>query len=230
MEKQLTKAEIQQLFDFVKSRGIQWYDVQLELVDHFASAIEGNWGTYPENWSFGQKILSIYNEMGRKGFRKIARSKIRMTRKNVNGLAFNYLKKAFKIPQIIGTIVLVFLLQQTFLSSEKPFEIFAAGILIPNVVLVCSTFYFCMKYYLSFKLKLITLEHSINLCLWSLFMLLPTHVVSMTGTFNFQFSPVVFFLIATMIILQIVFCIGILNVQRKMFLESKRRYAYLSNA
>ncbi|MFZ1455121.1 MAG: hypothetical protein WAT46_03705 [Saprospiraceae bacterium] len=40
MEKQLTMEQIETLFSFVKSKYVRYIDVQYELVDHLASAIE----------------------------------------------------------------------------------------------------------------------------------------------------------------------------------------------
>ena len=52
MQKQLNQAEIEQILHFLKQNKVPYFDVQLELVDHFASAIESNWETYPNDWSF----------------------------------------------------------------------------------------------------------------------------------------------------------------------------------
>ena len=37
--KQLSKEEIQQIFSFLKKNKVPYYDVQLEMVDHFATTI-----------------------------------------------------------------------------------------------------------------------------------------------------------------------------------------------
>ena len=36
----LSKEHIDQLFEFVKSKYVRYYDVQLDLVDHISDAIE----------------------------------------------------------------------------------------------------------------------------------------------------------------------------------------------
>ena len=46
-EKQLTKSEIQQIFQFVEKQEIKFFDIQLEIVDHIASEIEQTWDFFP---------------------------------------------------------------------------------------------------------------------------------------------------------------------------------------
>lgn len=40
MNKQLTEEQIADLFLFCEENGVRYYEVQIELVDHLASAIE----------------------------------------------------------------------------------------------------------------------------------------------------------------------------------------------
>ena len=46
--RKITKAEINQLFDFTQKHYVEFYDVQVELVDHLANAIEAQWSENPE--------------------------------------------------------------------------------------------------------------------------------------------------------------------------------------
>ena len=62
-EKRLTKKEIQRLFQFMKEHGVKSYDIQLELVDHFATKLEQEWENYPEGSTFEQKVLVIYEQL-----------------------------------------------------------------------------------------------------------------------------------------------------------------------
>lgn len=43
MKKQVSPAQVEALFKFFRSKYVHYYDVQIELVDHFASAIEAMW-------------------------------------------------------------------------------------------------------------------------------------------------------------------------------------------
>lgn len=225
MEKQLTKKEIQQLFDFVEGQGLKFYDVQIEVVDHFASAIEANWETYPNDWSFEQKIASVYDELGFKGFRNLLMGKTVMVIRSANKLAFNFVKDAIKIPQIFVTIVLIYLLQQAFLSSENPHIFFGYIILSPSIILLLGTLVIYGRYLLSFKYKIHAFEQSISLVMWTCIV---NYSFCLFNIRDLPSSPEMYLLISTMIILYFIFCMGILIVQWKIFLESRNRYEKLS--
>lgn len=53
MSKKLTAPQIQQLYEFCKEQGVEYYDVQIELVDHLAEAIEQAW-VENENQTFSE--------------------------------------------------------------------------------------------------------------------------------------------------------------------------------
>ena len=44
---QLTTSQIDQLFIFTRQHYVEWYDLQSELVDHLANAIETDWQENP---------------------------------------------------------------------------------------------------------------------------------------------------------------------------------------
>lgn len=59
--KELTSDQIQELHRLVERNAIGHYDVKLEIVDHYASAIETIWAKDP-NVSFYQAQLSVYKD------------------------------------------------------------------------------------------------------------------------------------------------------------------------
>jgi len=105
MEKQLTKEEIGQIVTFLKEKEIKHYDVQLELVDHFATAIEEKWATYPSGWNFKVKILDVFNSIGKKGFEKLVAEKTGATNRKAYKYAFSLVKQFFKLPQIVLSVL-----------------------------------------------------------------------------------------------------------------------------
>ncbi len=226
MQKQLNQLEIDQILDFLKRHKVPYFDVQLELVDHFASAIESNWETYPNHWSFEQKILSVYNEIGPKGFTKIIGEKGRGLLQKANRFAFNLLKDSLRIPQIIVTLACIYFLHQGFLTMENPAHLFAKGLGIPMVFLIISSALCYGYYYWRYKQRILALEQGI-----SLYMLVPnTLMLPVYGIdkANFHFSSEMYLLFSVMIFVQIIYCTGLLVVVRKVFLESKSQYAHLA--
>ena len=120
-EKQLTKDEIQQLFQFVEKKGIKFYDIQLEIVDHFASEIEQTWDDFPLDWTFEQKILEVYyNQIGKGGFHTIQLAKGKAFEKWFNTHSINYVKSFFTWPKIGISFLLIFLVYSLISTADDP--------------------------------------------------------------------------------------------------------------
>jgi hypothetical protein len=66
----LQKDQIECLFEFTRSHGVQYYDVQAELVDHLASQIEADMDANPK-LSFHAALDEAYTSFGPKGFKFI---------------------------------------------------------------------------------------------------------------------------------------------------------------
>src|SRR5690554_1144043 len=72
--KKLTTEQIDVLFIFTKKHLVEHYDVQVELVDHLANAIEAQWKTNP-NISFEKALDKEYNNFGVFGFSGLVEQK-----------------------------------------------------------------------------------------------------------------------------------------------------------
>src|SRR5690554_4986585 len=74
MERRLTNEHIEQLFAFTKKHLVEHYDVQVEVVDHLANAIEAQWKTNP-NISFEDALDNEYKKFGVFGFSGLVEQK-----------------------------------------------------------------------------------------------------------------------------------------------------------
>ncbi|MFK7982623.1 MAG: hypothetical protein AB8G86_21775 [Saprospiraceae bacterium] len=222
MQKELNKAEVEQIFKFVEDKGLKFYDVQLEMVDHFATTIEDNWEAYPQNWSFEQKILSTYSEMGDKGFKKIIGEKGKVIMQRANKFAINLLKDSLKIPQLIVTLACLYFLHQGFLRMENPQRLFAIGIAIPYMLIILSAAIAYGFHYWRYRQQILALSCGINFHLMvPNLLMLPVYFIDKT---SFPFSSEIYWLFSIMIFVQIIYCTGLLLVVRRIFLETKHRY------
>jgi hypothetical protein len=70
----LTKEQIDQLFDFCQAQGIDYYDVQVELVDHLANAIEKELAEHP-GLSFGEALGVVFASFGQRKFAPLVNEK-----------------------------------------------------------------------------------------------------------------------------------------------------------
>ena len=226
MEKQLNKKEIDQIFSFLSKNKVKHYDVQLEMVDHFASTIEQNWKEYPDTWTLQHKILSVYNEIGPKGFEKIMAEKVGAVVRRVNKYAFNLLKDAVKIPQIIVSLAFIMWLHESFVGSENPIKLFKMGFCLPAItmgILVLLTF---GTSFFVFKKRILAVEQSLLFYLQvPNILMIPVYMIDQ---FSFPFSDWFYFFSSVLIFVQMIYCIGILVILRKIFLESKHQYESLA--
>ena len=106
--KKLTQEQIDQLFDFTKQHFVEFSDVQVELVDHLANAIEAEWEINP-NISFEDALQIEFKKFGIFGFTGLVEQKQNELHKFYNKLLWSEIKKFVSIPKIIITLALYFL-------------------------------------------------------------------------------------------------------------------------
>lgn len=106
-ERKLTPKEIELIYDFCCDRGISEYEIQSELVDHLASAIEETWKEKPDS-SFHDALFEAYHQFGPDGFKKLAKSKKRAFQRQYNLVFLKFLGSFFQLPRIILTFALCF--------------------------------------------------------------------------------------------------------------------------
>lgn len=92
------------LFYFLKSRNIKHYDVQCELADHIANAIEQTWEDHPA-MPFADALALEEEKFGGKfGFMKIMGKRQLALRKRYRKMFWGYFFSYFKLPQVIGVV------------------------------------------------------------------------------------------------------------------------------
>jgi len=116
--KQLTKKQIQELYKFTKARRVRHYDVQTEVVDHLASAIEGKWVTNPD-LSFEKALNQVYAGFGIFGFGKLEQEKTEAINAKLLRKTWTYVKSFLTIPKIFLTILLIVLLYNFLLIVDN---------------------------------------------------------------------------------------------------------------
>lgn len=146
MSKQLSEAQIEHLHEFCQKHYVPYYDVQVELVDHLASAIEGRWENEP-NIGFEQALNDIYREFGVGGFSKVRMEKEMHLMKKYQRMLWQYVGQFYKFPKIILTIALSFLVFILFCSTGKDSLIVFIYIALVIVFELLFYIYIYPKYY-----------------------------------------------------------------------------------
>ena len=115
----LSPDQIQKLYDFTRQHYVEYYDLQTELVDHLANAIEEQWQENPKR-SFEETLQIEFKKFGVFGFMDVIEKRQTAMNKKYNKIIWKHLKEYFKIPQIIGTFsaigILFYLLKMSLIS------------------------------------------------------------------------------------------------------------------
>nr|MBX2878233.1 hypothetical protein [Saprospiraceae bacterium] len=123
MEKQVSELQLDTLVQFIKAKGVKHYDVQLEIADHFASAIEEKWRKEPD-LILEEEMVSLYREFKDPNFKKMIGTKGRALQKKWLKRCWKHFKGFFTFPKLVITIVMVLVFQELFSYAASPLKIF----------------------------------------------------------------------------------------------------------
>lgn len=136
----LTTSQIAQLFTFTRQHYVEWYDLQSELVDHLANAIEEQWMENPKR-SFEETLNIEFKKFGVFGFMGVVEQRQMALSKKYNGIVWQHFKDFFGIPKIILTLVMTL-----SLFSIIKIILYKEWILVGfYIILVVFTFYEMFK-------------------------------------------------------------------------------------
>lgn len=107
----LSEKQIQEIDRFVKSKYVDYYDIQIELVDHLASEIERLSEETP-SIPFEQALSGVYKSFGIFGFDDIVNEKLKASYRAFHRIQVKSLRRLFRMPDLlISLLALGFLIQ-----------------------------------------------------------------------------------------------------------------------
>ena len=136
----LSKEQIDQLFTFTRQHYVEWYDLQSELVDHLANAIETEWQENPK-LSFDEVLNKEFKKFGVFGFMDVVEKRQAVLGKKYNGLVWYHFKDFFGVPKIILTIAMALVLFSILKISQYS-EWIVMGL---YLIMILFTFYEIFK-------------------------------------------------------------------------------------
>jgi len=148
MNRTITTEETKKLFEFCRNHYVNHYDVQIELVDHLASAIEEKWESNPE-LSFNDALKNTFKKFGIYGFSKIKKQKRIELKRKYNRLLWSFFTEFYRWPRLVMTIVFTFGLFILFQLVENSLIIFYAYL----SSLIIFVFIYFLKWDRRFKIK-----------------------------------------------------------------------------
>jgi hypothetical protein len=119
----LTTEQIDQLYTFTRQHYVEWYDLQSELVDHLANAIESELQENPKS-TFDEVLNMEFQKFGVFGFMGVVEEKQKFLGTKYRKLIWSYYKEFFRLPKIILTIALIYGVNTIINFFESPKDIF----------------------------------------------------------------------------------------------------------
>lgn len=141
----LTEDQIQFLYKFCVKHYVRYYDMQVELVDHLANAVEEKMAA-DAKLSFEQALDNVYKGFGVMGFSNVVAERANAERKRYNKRNLQIFKSFFTIPRIAVTILIFLALCIPVVLSNDPetvYLFYCAGAIVYSLV---YAFYFYRKF------------------------------------------------------------------------------------
>lgn len=130
-----TAAEIEKLHEFTRKHYVEYYDVEIELVDHLANSIEKRWQKNPES-SFEENLQASFKEFGVFGFMDVVEKRqVAMMKKYLKLIGQECLS-GIKKPKILFFILLIGFLCKFLLTFPEGFTILNALFLLEFLVML----------------------------------------------------------------------------------------------
>lgn len=136
----LNPSQIDQLYLFTRQHYVEWYDLQSELVDHLANAIETEWEQNPKR-TFDEALDKEFKKFGVFGFMDVVEKRQAVLGKKYNSLVWQHFKEFFSIPKMVLTIAMTLVLFSILKISSYNEWIFI-GL---YIILIGFTFYEIFK-------------------------------------------------------------------------------------
>lgn len=124
---QITPEHIDDLYTFTRKHFVEHYDLQTELVDHLAQAIEELWKEQP-HLDFKQALQIEFKKFGVFGFMEVVEQRQSALSIKYYKLIWQHFKDYFKLPRVLLTI-LVIVITFYFMRSISAYPVVYALIL-----------------------------------------------------------------------------------------------------
>lgn len=140
----LSSEQIEQLYQFTRQHFVEWYDLQTELVDHLANAIEAEWEQHPK-LTFEEVLNLEFKKFGVFGFMDVVEKRQGALNKKYNKLVFSELKKFFSVPKIIGTFSAIGLVFYSLKSFQESFLIMKIAFVLSSLICFVGIWWLARK-------------------------------------------------------------------------------------
>jgi hypothetical protein len=137
----LTTEQIEYVENYIISKDIKWYELQVELTDHMVTSMEGFWEKNPE-LTFHQVKQYAEDQFGRNGFKAIEEERTQILRKEFKRAQLKMVAEYFKFPKIFGSFLLVIVAFKISFYFENTQGYI--GVLFGTLIVGCLPFYYLL--------------------------------------------------------------------------------------
>jgi len=138
----VSQEQIERLYAFTREHFVEYYDLQTELVDHLANAIESIWEQQPA-MDFESALKHEFKKFGVFGFMDVVEKRQLALRKKYNKLIWSYFKDFFRLPKVMLTAVGVGITYQLLLIEPLLYQ----GLLLVILILSGTKLFRSVKKY-----------------------------------------------------------------------------------
>lgn len=138
----LTSEQIEYVENYIISKDIKWYELQVELTDHMINSMEEFWAEDPE-LTFHQVKYYAEDKFGRNGFKAIEEERTHILRKEYRRMQWKMIADYLKFPKIFASVLALIIIYKSSFYFEKPvkFIVLLYGFFLALFVPVIYSYY-----------------------------------------------------------------------------------------
>lgn len=121
--KKVTQEQLAQLFAFTRKHFVEYYDLQAELADHLANAIEERWQEQP-GLSFDEALRLEFKKFGIFGFSDIVERRQNALMKRYYRLAWREFRSALNLQMLVAVALAAFAIYKAVLIAPWTYDVF----------------------------------------------------------------------------------------------------------
>lgn len=121
---QLTKQQIEYVENYIISKDIKWYELQVELTDHMITSMEEFWAKDPD-LTFHQVKYYAEDKFGRNGFKAIEEERTQILKKEYRSAQWKMIVDYLKLPKIFASLLALIISYKLSFFYDKPVKFLA---------------------------------------------------------------------------------------------------------
>ena len=120
----LTNQQIEYVENYIISKDIKWYELQVELTDHMVSSMEEFWAKDPE-LTFHQVKHYAVDKFGKNGFKAIEEERTQILKKEYRSAQWKMIVDYLKFPKIFASLLALIMSYKLSFYYDKPLKFLA---------------------------------------------------------------------------------------------------------